>query len=143
MSKKKCPVCKKLFSKNYTTSVKNWGKVKYCSFKCYNIVNPFKRKGKNHHSWKGDNINYHSIHDWLKFNFVKEKCENSICPGKSKNLNWCLIKGKKYERRRENFKVLCHSCHFKYDFTDIWRKRLSNSHKRYQAKKRLSTVVRP
>lgn len=66
-------------------------------------------------NWKGDNVGYGAIHHWLRVNFKNEKCENPNCSRKSKTLDWCLKKGKRYERRRENFIRLCRSCHCKYD----------------------------
>ena len=130
--KKKCLACNKLFYKNYNVCKKQWDKTKYCSSKCYFTVNPFKRRGKDNQNWKGDNIGYTAIHIWLTTNFKKPtKCEHPNCSGKSKQIEWCLIKGKKYERKRENFICFCHSCHFKYDMNDVWRKRLSIQAKKY------------
>ena len=65
---------------------------------------------------KNENIGYGGLHDWLKNNYgVADKCENIACLKKSIKYHWCLIAGKKYERKRENFMMLCCQCHRKYD----------------------------
>ncbi len=66
-------------------------------------------------NWKANSTNYQTIHTWLQVNFEKKECEN--CRVTDKKLDWALVTGKKYERKRENFKVLCRSCHLKYDYT--------------------------
>ena len=79
--------------------------------------------GEENHNWKGDSVGYYALHTWIKRTYGKaNKCENRKnkildfeCSEKSNNYDWALIKGKKYERKRENFRMLCHSCHLKYD----------------------------
>jgi hypothetical protein len=66
-------------------------------------------------NWKKDSTNYQTIHSWLQKNFEKKECEE--CGVTEKKLDWALLKGRKYLRKRENFKVLCRSCHLKYDCT--------------------------
>lgn len=66
-------------------------------------------------NWKAKSTNYQTIHTWLQVNFKKEKCED--CGVEDKKFDWALKKGRKYLRKRENFKVLCRSCHLKYDYT--------------------------
>lgn len=75
-------------------------------------MNYFREKNSN---WKPKSTNYHTIHSWLQTNFKKEKCED--CGSTNKKFDWALKKGRKYLRKRENFKVLCRSCHLKYDCT--------------------------
>lgn len=59
---------------------------------------------------------YGTIHIWLIKNFGKaNKCENPKCDFNSKTFDYALIKGKTYKRKRENFIMLCRSCHKKYD----------------------------
>lgn len=71
--------------------------------------------GENHWNWKGG-TEYFSVHDWLKKTFGKaNKCENSICSGKCKIFHWAKLKDKAYEKKRENFWMLCQSCHAIYD----------------------------
>ncbi len=73
---------------------------------------------------------YLAIHSWLRNKFGSaDKCESPNCSGKSKGFEWSLIKGKLYERKRENFWRLCKSCHKLYDFTEQARLNLSLSHK--------------
>ena len=65
---------------------------------------------------KGDNVAYRTIHSWLSKRFGKaDRCEQVDCEGKSKTFDWSKLRGKKYERKRENFWKLCRSCHIKYD----------------------------
>ena len=76
------------------------------------------QKGEKNPNWKGDKVGYSGIHIWLRKTFTKEKCEDcgSIPPPAKKDfLEWALIKGCKYERKRENFKCVCRSCHLRYD----------------------------
>jgi len=74
------------------------------------------RSGENHYSWKGDGANYFTIHSWLKRHFGKaNKCEEPGCKEISNRFHWALIKGKKYIHKRENFWMLCASCHAIYD----------------------------
>lgn len=69
--------------------------------------------------------NYDNVHQWLKYHYGKaQKCEATQCPGISKSYDWALIKGKEYEKKRENFMSLCHSCHKKYDFTEKGRQQI-------------------
>lgn len=74
-------------------------------------------KGENNPNWKGDKVGKIGIHIWLRNNFKKRRiCE--LCGFKSNDplrIDWALIRGKEYERKRENFMELCRSCHTKYD----------------------------
>lgn len=76
---------------------------------------------------KGDTIlkggisenEYTRIHNWLRKHYGKANCcENPECVGKSKYFQWSKIKGKPYEKTREHFRMLCISCHTKYDYTE-------------------------
>ena len=59
---------------------------------------------------------YAAVHMWLKTKFGKaNKCEWKECKGRSKTFQWALIFGKKYEKKRENFFMLCSPCHCHYD----------------------------
>ena len=67
------------------------------------------RKGENNPMWKGDNVNYKSLHVWVRRNIPKqEKC--SIC-NLVKRLDACNISGK-YLRDLSDWEYLCHKCHF-------------------------------
>ena len=63
--------------------------------------------------WKGDNVGYEAIHRWLRL-YSKKTGVCKECEG-IKSTDWALIKGLKYERRRENYKELCRKCHIEYD----------------------------
>lgn len=73
---------------------------------------------------------YGRIHYWLRQNYGKPtKCEATDCNGVSKAVQWALVRGKKYEKVRENFIQLCRSCHTRYDLTEGGKKRISNARK--------------
>ena len=66
--------------------------------------------------WQGDNVSVRGIHVWLNRCFGKTRvCENVNCPGISNFYDWSKLRGKKYERKRENFWRLCRTCHNRYD----------------------------
>ena len=62
-------------------------------------------------------VGYKGIHKWLIINFGKaNKCENPECSCKEpEKFEWSLINGMEYERKRDNFWMLCTSCHKTYD----------------------------
>lgn len=73
-------------------------------------------------------IPYKAIHAWLRDNFCPaNKCENENCNHKSKTYVWAKLKDKEYDFKRENFWMLCRSCHTEYDMTDEWRSKLSEA----------------
>lgn len=58
--------------------------------------------------------NYNNVHKWLTYNHGKaSRCER--CKGKNKRYEYALIRGYKYEKKRENFIELCKPCHALYD----------------------------
>ncbi len=74
------------------------------------------------------NPGYQAIHIWLRKTFGRaKKCENPKCEDKCKIYEWALWKGKEYIKKRENFRMLCKSCHKKYDYTDEAKKKISNA----------------
>lgn len=76
-------------------------------------------RGENNYGWMGNNISYSSLHQWFRKTFGKPyKCENINCDHRSKRFHWALMKGKKYEKKRENFWMLCSRCHSKYDWSE-------------------------
>jgi hypothetical protein len=157
MKNKICLECEKEFS-----VVGKRKDAKYCSRECYeknwtgylygvrikkgehfNRATEFK-KGRNgdrnekHPQWKGDDVGYGGIHNWLRINFGNpDVCENVDCLKKpTKRFEWALIKGKKCERKRENFIKMCVSCHRRYDMTEDKRQNMIKSQiKRWKTKK--------
>lgn len=64
---------------------------------------------------KNPSYSYSNIHKWLYARFGKAiKCENKRCKGKSNTFVWANISGK-YKRERNDFLMLCQSCHMKAD----------------------------
>lgn len=106
-----CLRCKKKVWFNLARILHGGGK--YCSQICSNKST--QKKGKENQNWKGDKVGYYGIHDWLQLHFGKaNKCEQC---GSVKTIQWAKLKGKKYERKRENFWQLCARCHVFYDGT--------------------------
>lgn len=64
-------------------------------------------------------VNYRKLHHWLVNNYGKaNKCEEVNCEyPHPKRFEWALINGKEYEYNRDNFIMLCPSCHRKYDYS--------------------------
>lgn len=57
------------------------------------------------------------IHQWIRSNYGKSnKCEDKDCIGKSKLYEYSLIYGKEYKKNITHFRMLCRSCHRKYDY---------------------------
>ena len=74
------------------------------------------KKGHKHPSWKGDKVDYASLHEWIRNNLpIPKKCQNC---GKEKRLDAACITGN-YIRTGDNWqlnwKYLCRSCHMKSD----------------------------
>lgn len=62
---------------------------------------------------------YQAIHYWLKKVYGKaNKCEGSNCLGLSQNYQWAKKSGVGYDFKRNNFHMLCRSCHTKQDITE-------------------------
>jgi DNA-binding XRE family transcriptional regulator len=62
---------------------------------------------------KGD---HNSVHIWLYKKYGKaKKCENKKCNNESATFDWAKLKNKEYEFKRDNFIMLCRSCHYYYD----------------------------
>jgi hypothetical protein len=76
----------------------------------------------NNPNWKGIKAGYSAYHKWLQSNYGKaDKCQSKLlelfCSNKSKKYHWAKLTNKKYEHKRENFIMLCASCHKRYDGT--------------------------
>lgn len=115
--KQKCVRCKIIFAAPHVQ--------RHCSWNCAN-KNPWNKgkklpqySGENSGVWLGIDAPYHAIHQWMIRTYGKAKmCESEKCNGLVNSYEWSLLKGKTYQRKRENFWQLCKSCHRKYDFTD-------------------------
>ncbi|MHA1383252.1 MAG: NUMOD3 domain-containing DNA-binding protein [Candidatus Helarchaeota archaeon] len=71
------------------------------------------KRGSKNPNWKGEHIKYGSIHEWVNNNFKsKNKCE--ICGSSEKKLEWSN-KDHRYSRKREDWQLICRSCHRRYD----------------------------
>lgn len=113
-----CKSCKIQFSVS-PSRVKKKGN--FCSTDCSNNFNSV--KGKGNYNWKGDDVGYSGIHVWIREKFGNAKtCENKLreilkfpCSKTSQIFQWAMIHEKGYKRKRENFMMLCVSCHSKYE----------------------------
>ena len=92
-------------------------------------------KKEEHHKWS-KNPSYSCIHDWLIRIYGKaNKCENNNCQvTNAKRYEYALKQGFEYERKRENYIMMCPSCHRKYDkigigkvFTEEHRRKIALS----------------
>ena len=71
--------------------------------------------GEKAYNWK-EKVSYSGIHKWIQRNLGKaDRCENLKCLNKSQNFDWAKLEDKEYEKKRENFLMLCKSCHIIYD----------------------------
>ena len=86
------------------------------SVSCNCIKKETAPKGSDHYEWKKSGLGYHGVHAWLRRHFGNASiCEGMDCRQNSSEYNWALIKGKRHERKRENYMQLCRSCHALYD----------------------------
>jgi len=78
---------------------------------------------------------YAAVHSWLKNHYGRAfKCENENCKSVNpKRFEWALIKGLEYKKDRNNFIMMCPSCHRKYDETDNSKANRSKAHKGNQS----------
>jgi hypothetical protein len=93
------------------------------------------KKGSEHYQWKDKGLGYWGVHQWLRKHYGKaDRCESESigmnCDCISEVFNWSKLKGKKYERKRENFIRMCRGCHNRYDMTDETKLKISDSMKR-------------
>ena len=82
---------------------------------------------------------YFRIHNWLSYHHGKaNKCENEKCESVNpKRFEWALLKGKQYKKDRNNYIMLCPSCHRKYDYTEKTRIAQSKARKGVSAKNKI------
>lgn len=84
------------------------------------------------------------VHQWLRWHFGSAKrCENRDkqilkfkCSNQSKHFEWANTKKHKYKRKRNDFIMLCISCHRKYDMTEKTRKNIGKGRMKVAFKKR-------
>lgn len=86
---------------------------------------------ENSRSWKGEKAGYFAFHEWIRKYYGRaNKCEKPNCKYprtnkrgqtiyKPKSFQWALIHGKEHGHIRENYMMLCASCHKKYDMNLI------------------------
>jgi len=74
------------------------------------------KTGEQSRNWKGDKAGYVALHMWIVKNYGNANCcENVDCKSKNpKRFEWANISGE-YKRDREDYIMLCPSCHRKKD----------------------------
>jgi hypothetical protein len=82
---------------------------------------------------------YFRIHNWLSYHHGKaNKCENESCESVNpKRYEWALLKGKDYAKDRNNYIMLCPSCHRIYDYTDKQKQKQSLAKKGIEPKNKI------
>ena len=87
--------------------------------------------------------NYFRCHSWLIYWHGRaNKCENIHCTYPNpKRFEWALRKGFDYEKKIDNYMMLCPSCHRKYDITEIQRNRMSKARIGRPAKNKVSVIL--
>lgn len=116
---KKCKTCNKEFRVHpYRKNT-----AMYCSYSCGKKGKSAWNKGKKcfylsnekHHSWRGNKVNYYSLHSWINRNKgCPVRCEFCGVTHQEKKLCWAN-KDHKYTRNFNDYISLCYSCHKKYD----------------------------
>ena len=83
---------------------------------------------------------YFKVHAWLGYKYGRaNKCEMGDCKSKSpRRFEWALITGMECVKDRNNFIMLCPSCHRKYDFTEEIRQNISKAKRGIPAHNRVS-----
>lgn len=68
-------------------------------------------------AWKGMDAGYVAKHLWIVKHYGKaDHCENPFCKSiNPKRYEWANISGN-YEREREDYRMLCPSCHRSMDY---------------------------
>lgn len=83
--------------------------------------------GENH--WRySKNPSVAAIHRWINnWHGRANKCVDKKHDFSSlvRKYDWALIHGKPYAKNIKNFKMLCRSCHIRYDFTPERRAKMS------------------
>ena len=122
-----CEKCNKEFTTFPCRIKKNLGR--FCSIVCArkganrpSCSEETKKKigiansGPNQWKWKAQ-PSYSGLHKWLvKYFGNATHCINIECLNReATRFQFALIKGKVYERNKDNFIMLCSSCHKRYD----------------------------
>ena len=86
---------------------------------------------------------YRIVHDWLNKHYGKaNKCENPLCKNNGKRFEYALKKDYQHEKNRDNYIMLCSSCHKKYDLTEEQIERLSQFAGKYNKYLKLGPIAK-
>jgi hypothetical protein len=72
--------------------------------------------GPLNHGWLGEDAKYQAKHVWIRRHYGRaDRCENLDCTYKNPKLyHWANLSGE-YHRERDDYVMLCPSCHKKMD----------------------------
>ena len=115
-----CEMCGKITSKNATLCKKcSWIKRE----KEMTEEDKQNRKGEKCHSWKGDDVGYHGLHNWIRKIIPRPQ----FCQLCNQNPP-CDIANKTgiYSRDLNNWFWLCRRCHILYDMKPKKKKSITN-----------------
>ena len=71
------------------------------------------RRAEHAPAWKGDDANYHTIHEWVRRWYPKSGvCEEC---GETAKTDWANVSGEYRREDRSDWRELCKSCHAKAD----------------------------
>ena len=76
-------------------------------------------RGEKNHNWKGDKVDYGSLHSWIRRHLSKPtECEHCGKIGKKENNKWNIHWANidhTYKRNTKDWIALCPKCHGEYD----------------------------
>lgn len=85
-------------------------------------------RGENHHSWKGNNVGYSSMHDWIRLRLpcpatctkcgvANYKIHHTMSNGNTYDTNYLHLSNKsgQYTRQLEDWWYVCPKCHSAHD----------------------------
>ena len=84
-------------------------------------------QGENHHAWKGDDVNYGSLHDWVaRYRGREKKCDICGMNDEKRYYHWANISGQ-YKRDLSDWERLCVPCHKRkykndHEMKKLWKK---------------------
>lgn len=84
-------------------------------------------RGEKHFAWKGDKVNYGSLHDWVaRYRGREKKCSVCGLSDTKRRYYWANISGN-YERKLDDWIRVCMPCHSEMDkgrnsIKKVWKK---------------------
>lgn len=119
--------------KEFTPSIKNFARNKFCSLSCGSRFYPsgrlgkknsqyqkdmvrLKSSGRNNPNWKGDDVGYFALHSWVNRKLgIPDTCDHCGKSGLTGHKIHWANKNHEYNRDLADWLRLCVTCHKKYD----------------------------